>query len=227
MDFSHTGITRPLSRSFILTAAFLLFLISPFPASGANRDATDKNTLSDGYPSVNKAEVEAKLRAKGKRPWIEREKGMGVVTLKNGGTLREDFLPLDAYEAYSDVDLRDTMPKFAPGYDNQKGKADAVSRALENWLKKRLPFGFKALAGDGKVDVVKLEKHGGVTAYAFIIPMGRELAAIAPDHKHFYYKVPDVLRALEGFLATQPELAKVIWLERGDNFFMFVLQRKK
>ena len=200
MDFSHTGITRPLSRSFILTAAFLLFLISPFPASGANRDASDKNTLSDGYPSVNKAEVEAKLRAKGKRPWIEREKGMGVVTLKNGGTLREDFLPLDAYEAYSDVDLRDT---------------------------KRLPFGFKALAGDGKVDVVKLEKYGGVTAYAFIIPMGRELAAIAPDHKHFYYKVPDVLRALEGFLATQPELAKVIWLERGDNFFMFVLQRKK
>lgn len=75
--------------------------------------------------------------------------------------------------------------------------------------------------------MVKLEKYGGVTAYAFIIPMGRELAAIAPDHKHFYYKVPDVLRALEGFLATQPELAKVIWLERGDNFFMFVLQRKK
>lgn len=227
MRFTHTGITRPLPRSLILTTAFLLFLISPFPASGADRDASGKNTLSDGYPSVNKAEMEAKLRAKGKRPWIEREKGMGVVTLKNGGTLSEDFLPLDAYEAYSDVDLRDTMPKFAPGYGNQKGKADAVSRALENWLKKRLPFGFRALAGEGKVDVVKLEKYGGVKAYAFIIPMGRELVAISPDHKHFYYEVPDVLRSLEGFLATQPKLAKIIWLERGDNFFMFVLQRKK
>lgn len=227
MRFTHTGITRPLPRSLILTTTFLLFLISPFPASGADRDASGKNTLSDGYPSVNKAEMEAKLRAKGKRPWIEREKGMGVVTLKNGGTLSEDFLPLDAYEAYSDVDLRDTMPKFAPGYGNQKGKADAVSRALENWLKKRLPFGFRALAGEGKVDVVKLEKYGGVKAYAFIIPMGRELVAISPDHKHFYYEVPDVLRSLEGFLATQPELAKIIWLERGDNFFMFVLQRKK
>lgn len=227
MRFTHTGITRPLSWSLILTTAFLLFLISPFPASGADRDASGKNTLSDGYPSVNKAEMEAKLRAKGKRPWIEREKGMGVVTLKNGGTLSEDFLPLDAYEAYSDVDLRDTMPKFAPGYNNQKGKADAVSRALENWLKKRLPFGFRALAGEGKVDVVKLEKYGGVKAYAFIIPMGRELVAISPDHKHFYYEIPDVLRSLEGFLATQPELAKIIWLERGDNFFMFVLQRKK
>ena len=57
--------------------------------------------------------------------------------------------------------------------------------------------------------------------------MGRELAAISPDGKHFYYKIPDVLRTLEGFLATRPELAKVIWLERGDNFFMFVLQHKK
>ncbi|WP_291434830.1 hypothetical protein [Desulfovibrio sp.] len=202
-----------------LLAAALLLLLMNRPAVAVSGDSA--------YPTANKADVEAKLRAKGKTPWIEREKGMGVMTLKNGGMLSEDFFPLDAYEAHSAVELRDDMPKFAPGYDNQKGKADDISRALENRLKKHLPFGFKALAGDGKVDVVKLAEHGGVKAYVFIIPMGRELAAISPDGKHFYYKIPDVLRTLEGFLATRPELAKVIWLERGDNFFMFVLQHKK
>lgn len=218
MHLSQKGNPLHLLICSLLAAALLLLLMNR-PAVAASGDSA--------YPTANKADVEAKLRAKGKTPWIEREKGMGVMTLKNGGMLSEDFFPLDAYEAHSAVELRDDMPKFAPGYDNQKGKADDISRALENRLKKHLPFGFKALAGDGKVDVVKLAEHGGVKAYVFIIPMGRELAAISPDGKHFYYKIPDVLRTLEGFLATRPELAKVIWLERGDNFFMFVLQHKK
>ena len=50
---------------------------------------------------------------------------------------------------------------------------------------------------------------------------------MSPDGKHFYYRLPDVLRTLEDFLAGQPALANVIWLERGENFFMFVVQRKK
>ena len=116
------------------------------------------------------------------------------------------------------------MPKFAPGYDNQKGKADDISRALENRLKKHLPFGFKALAGDGKVDVVKLAEHGGVKAYVFIIPMGRELAAISPDGKHFYYKIPTFCARWKA-KPPRPSLL-VIWPKRGDNFFMFVLQHK-
>lgn len=200
-----------------LMAALFCFLLSA-PVRAADGSA---------YPAADKAEVEAKLRARGKSPWIEREKGMGVVTLKSGGTLSEDFFPLDAYEAYSSVDLRDSMPKFAPGYDNQKGKADDISRALEGWLKKKLSIGFRGLAGEGRVDVVRLEEQGNVKAYVFIIPMSAELAAISPDGRHFYYKLPAVLRALEGFMAKQPALANVIWLERGRNFFMFVLQRKK
>lgn len=77
------------------------------------------------------------------------------------------------------------------------------------------------------MDVVRLAEHGGVKAYVFVIPMGVELAAMSPDGKHFYYRLPDVLRTLEDFLAGQPALANVIWLERGENFFMFVVQRKK
>ncbi len=206
-----------LACGLIVTGLFF-FLMS------RSADAASGNSA---YPAADKAEVEAKLRAKGKTPWIEREKGMGVMTLKSGGTLSEDFFPLDAYEAYSSVDLRDDMPKFAPGYDNQKGKADDISRALEVRLKKNLSVGFRALAGESKVDVVRLAEHGGVKAYVFVIPMGVELAAMSPDGKHFYYRLPDVLRTLEDFLAGQPALANVIWLERGENFFMFVVQRKK
>ncbi|WP_297849456.1 hypothetical protein [uncultured Desulfovibrio sp.] len=182
---------------------------------------------SAAYPTASKADVEAKLRAKGKSPWIEREKGMGVVTLKSGGTLSEDFFPLDAYEAYSTVDLRDSMPKFASGYKNQKDKTDDISRALEAWLKKNLPMSFRSLAGEGRVDVVRLAEHGNVKAYVFIIPMGAELAAVSPDGRHFYYKLPTVLRTLENFLAKEPALANIIWLERAQNFFMFVVQHKK
>lgn len=202
-----------------LLAAGLFCLLLSRPAWAA--------TDSAAYPTASKADVEAKLRAKGKLPWIEREKGMGVVTLKSGGTLSEDFFPLDAYEAYSSVDLRDSMPKFASGYDNQKGKSDDIARALEAWLKKNLPMSFRSLAGEGRVDVVRLAQHGNVKAYVFIIPMGAELAAVSPDGRHFYYKLPTVLRTLEGFMARQPALAKVIWLERAQNFFMFVVQRKK
>ena len=146
MHLSQKGNPLHLLICGLLAAALLLLLMNR-PAVAASGDSA--------YPTANKADVEAKLRAKGKTPWIEREKGMGVMTLKNGGMLSEDFFPLDAYEAHSAVELRDDMPKFAPGYDNQKGKADDISRALENRLKKHLPFGFKALAGDGKVDVVK------------------------------------------------------------------------
>lgn len=136
-------------------------------------------------------------------------------------------MPLDAYEAYSDVDLRDTMPKFARATTTMKAKADAVSRRSGKLAQKTPAFRFQGSGrrrqgGRGQAGEVR-RRQSLCLHHSHGPRAGRHCA----DHKHFYYKVPDVLRALEGFLATQPELAKVIWLERGDNFFMFVLQRKK
>ena len=64
-----------LACGLIVTGLFF-FLMS------RSADAASGNSA---YPAADKAEVEAKLRAKGKTPWIEREKGMGVMTLKSGG----------------------------------------------------------------------------------------------------------------------------------------------
>lgn len=167
------------------------------------------------------------LKARGRLPWMLRDKGMGVATIKGGGLLRETFDYLDRYEAETAIDLRDEKPVFDGGYANQRGREDAFSRALEQHLKEHLPYPFKALAGEGRVDVVTLEAHGN-KAYVFIVSKTTDNFMIAVHGGgQFHYDVPKVLRTLEDFIRAHPRMDEVIWLERETNFFMFVVQQRQ
>lgn len=170
--------------------------------------------------------VNAALKARGRLPWLLRDKGMGVVTYKDGRMLRETSDYLDAYEAETAFDLRDEKPLFDDDYANQRGKADALSRALEQYLAEHLPYPFKALAGEGRVDVVTLADYGN-RAYVFIVNKASDNFVIpVQGTEWFHYDVPRVLRALEGFVKAHPRMDEVIWLERDTGFFMFVVQQR-
>jgi len=177
----------------------------------------------------DKSEVRSLLAQKGKVPWLERDLGYGVASMEDGALLRENFDALDRYEAHTRFTIHDYMPDFAEGYsEDQEKKANALSRALEDHLRAEVPYPFKALAGDGKVDVVNLIETGGREAYAFIIVKTEE-GFVKTDRASgtFYYDVPLVMNALEKFVDLHPEMDRTIWLSReGSSFFMFVIQKK-
>ncbi|SBW04578.1 conserved hypothetical protein [uncultured delta proteobacterium] len=214
----------------------ILFLILGIALIGAlifykpgQRPARKPGSDFTGFPGpLSKEErraVNEALEAKGKLPWIMREKGTGALTFKGGGMLTENFDFLDAYEARTSLDIRDEKPVFDDDYANQQGKADTLSRLLERHLAASLPFPFKALAGESRVDVVTLADYGN-TAYVFIVNKTPGNFVIRIDKGHFYYDVPTVLKTLEAFIDGNPPMDRVIWVERDTNFFMFVVQQK-
>ena len=215
----------------IALIGFLLWLNfggNSFPATGGKIDKDAQNT--DGIfvllSREKRREVNAALRQKGKAPWLERNKGVGVVDMGRGKLLTESLDCLDSYEARTTFDIRDEKPLFTEDYKNQTGKADDLSRALEQHLRKRLPFPFKALAGEGRVDVVTLADYGN-KAYAFIVSKAPgEFIREIHGYRLFYYDVPRVFLALEEFVKAHPEMDEVLWLERDTGFFMFVVQQK-
>lgn len=178
------------------------------------------------FPSDERKAITDALKAKGKLPWIMRDKGLGVLELKDGRVLPECFDYLDAYEARTAFDLRDEKPVFTEGYKDQEGKADGFSRALEYHLKDHLPFPFRAIAGRNKVDVVTLADYGN-KAYVFVVDKTPgDFMRQTEGAQSFYYDLPTVLLAMESFVKKHPRMEEVIWLEREDSFFMFVIQLK-
>lgn len=155
----------------------------------------------------------------------EREDGLDVIQLKNGGMLTEDFRALDGYIAKSGCKIHESMPEFAEGYREQKGKETATSRALESYLKQRLPYAFKALAGENRVDVVTLQENGK-SAYAFIITKMTDDFMVGIEGNRFYYNIPEVLGVLESFIGEHQSLAREIWASKGSGYIMFIVQEK-
>ena len=216
-------IITPFVGLFVLLAG-LYCLYRCFAPNPRQRGRVPKRSV--GHPpgtTPGQQSVREKLAAKNRIPWIERDRGMSLITLKNGETLRESFEMLDDYEAHASIELRAEKPLFSEGYADQHDKADALSRVLEVWLRRDLPYPFRALAGDHRVDVVRLE-HYGNTAYVFIVTKRSVIVPISGQR--FYYDVPRVLRELEAFIAAHPQMDPVIWLERDADIFMFVVQQK-
>ena len=213
-----------------LALMFTILILAGFLAWRLYADRTGKQLRSSDGPlsPEERADVHAALAAKGKDPWIMRNKGIGAVSLKSGGLLTETFDYLDAFEAHTALTIHDEKPLFTDDYDQQDGKADAISGDLERHLLNTLPFPFRAISGENRVDVVTLA-DGGNTAYVFVVDKerGRFLVPLQ-DHGVFYYDVPEVLRTLEAFLGARSDtLAPLIWLERDDGFFMFVIQHTR
>ena len=201
---------------------------SPEASDAEVRRLLEKNPKMGGsglFSEERQREINEALAAKGKFPWMLREKGQAVLS-SNAGLVRETFDPLDAYEAETSFDIRDEKPVFDDDYANQQGKADALSRALEQHLKEHLSFPFKALAGEGKVDVVTLRDYGN-KAYVFIVSKSSDNFVMRIEGQNiFYFDVPRVLQTLEEFVAAHPRMDEVIWLERDTGFFMFVVQQR-
>jgi len=172
-------------------------------------------------------EVRSLLEEKGKVPWLERDLGYGLVTLDDGTMLRENFDLLDDYEARTNFKTYDFKPLFQEGYDEQDNKSNALSRALEQYLKSEIPYSFRALAGLDKVDVVNLVE-GGHEAYVFIIIRSEpDFIKTNRSAGTFYYDVVSVMKGLEKFILLHREMDEVIWLSReSSSFFMFVIQKK-
>ena len=138
----------------------------------------------------------------------------------------EDYTQLDRFIAQSPSKIIEEMPDFADGYKKQKGKLDATGKALIAHLKAQLPYPFKALAGENKVDVVTI-KNTGRTAYVLIV-MKTSPNFIKPmGPGKFYYDLPTVLQTLNAFIATQKDLDNLIYVDKGNGYFAFAVQKKK
>lgn len=208
---------------FALIGVVLGYLVWRHVLSGSSSGGASF-TRGPLTPKQRRAVARA-LEAKGKEPWLAREKGVGAISLRGGGILRETFDYLNMYEAKTSFDIRDKKPLFTDDYAEQHGMADAFSLALEGHLRENMPFSFRGIAGVGRIDVVSLADYGN-RAYAFVVDKEPgEFIVQEPEYGVFYYNVPLVLRTLEAFLQTQPQMDKVIWLERADTFFMFVIQK--
>lgn len=154
----------------------------------------------------------------------ERDSGLDVLSIGDE-LLVEDFARLGEYKRKSSFDIREEKPLFDDDYTEQNGRADGVSRALEEYLRQHLPFPFKALAGDGRADVVRLS-DSGKKAYVFIVAKHSDgLAIRLGGQRRFYYDLPRILDVLACFVGERPYMDRVIWMERGSGFFMFVVQR--
>lgn len=82
------------------------------------------------------------------------------------------------------------------------------------------------MRGSNRVDVVTLADYGN-TAYVFMVDKNLDnFIRQAKGDKSFYYDLPAVLLTLESFVKKHPRMEEVIWLERDDAFFMFVIQLK-
>lgn len=138
----------------------------------------------------------------------------------------EDFTQLDRFITQSPSKIIEEMPDFADGYKKQKGKLDATGKALIAHLKAQLPYPFKALAGENKVDVVTI-KNTGRTAYVFIVVKTAPNFIKPMGPGKFYYDLPGVLQTLNAFIATQKDLESLIYVDKGNGYFAFAVQKKK
>ena len=138
----------------------------------------------------------------------------------------EDFTQLDKFIAQSPSKIIEEIPDFADGYKKQKGKLDATGKALIAHLKAQMPYPFKALAGESKVDVVTI-KSSGRTAYVFIVVKTAPNFIKPMGPGKFYYDLPGVLQTLNAFIATQKDLESLIYVDKGSGYFAFAVQKKK
>lgn len=141
--------------------------------------------------------------------------------------LMEDFTRLEAYLAKTSLAIEEGMPRFKDGYKQQEGKLDATGQALISHLKQRMPYPFKAMAGDSMVDVVQLYDNGKA-AYVFIISkrVDNFIKNIKGNTAKFYYDLPAVMGALESFILSRKDMDKVLYIDKGSGYFMFVVQKK-